>query len=147
MCALEEAPRTDESVGAVSGINVGATGGASSLIKSISAKAKDTKDKETAREEAIKAAALAEPAPPPTASTSAQPWNASKLSTNKSAASLTSTTMDVHTQTDRMLYDEEELMFEAVKDKGYVQLKTNFGDINLELYCQQVRGPDASDYV
>jgi peptidyl-prolyl cis-trans isomerase-like protein 2 len=142
MCALEEAPRTDESVGAVSGINVGATGGASSLIKSISAKAKDTKDKETAREEAIKAAALAEPA-----STSAQPWNASKLSTNKSAASLTSTTMDVHTQTDRMLYDEEELMFEAVKDKGYVQLKTNFGDINLELYCQQVRGPDASDYV
>jgi hypothetical protein len=38
-----------------------------------------------------------------------------------------------------MLYDEEELMFEGVKDKGYVQLKTNFGDINLELFCDRVR--------
>lgn len=54
-------------------------------------------------------------APPTTAGKSdSVPWNASKLSTNHLAASLTSTSAPIQTKTERALYDEEVLMFEAV---------------------------------
>lgn len=48
------------------------------------------------------------------AAAAAVPWNASKLSTGHLAASLTSTSAPIQTKTERALYDEEMLMFEAI---------------------------------
>ena len=130
--------------GSLSGINLGATGGAGAILKSMAAKGKEKEDK-------AKAASAAEPSPPiastskaPAASSSTaavEPWNASKSSTGHLAASLTSTAAPVFTKTERALYDMDELMFDAIKEKGYVKLKTNFGDMNLELFCDKVCRP------
>lgn len=69
-------------------------------------------------------------------------------------ASLTSTSVDIHTATDSALYDEEELMYDAIvnppkgkKDKdvgkrrAYVRVVTSLGggSLNLELFCEKVR--------
>ena len=67
------------------------------------------------------------------------PYNAAHYSTGRAAASLTSTSFNVATKSDRALIDEEEYMYDQIKDKGYVRLVTNFGKLNLELHCDRVR--------
>ncbi|KAI0080283.1 cyclophilin-like protein [Panus rudis PR-1116 ss-1] len=81
-----------------------------------------------------------------------QPWNASPYSTGMPGASLTSTSVDPTTASSKLLWDEEELMFEDFanppkgkgkeKDVGrrraYVRLVTSLGgSLNLELYCEK----------
>ncbi|KAL9715932.1 cyclophilin peptidyl-prolyl cis-trans isomerase Cyp8 [Leucoagaricus gongylophorus] len=83
-----------------------------------------------------------------------EPWNISPYSSGLPGAALTSTSVDPHTQSAKLLWDEEELMFEdflnpAGKKKGkdkdvgkrraYVRVVTSVGggSLNLELYCEK----------
>ena len=68
---------------------------------------------------------------------------------------MTSTSVDPQTESSRLVWDEEELMYEAIsnppkgkgkekdvgKRRAYVQLVTTLGggSLNLELYCEKVR--------
>ncbi|TFK30765.1 peptidylprolyl isomerase-like protein 2 [Coprinopsis marcescibilis] len=83
------------------------------------------------------------------------PWNISPYSTGLPGASLTSTSVDptAHLGQSKLLWDEEELMFESfstpVKGKGkekdvgkrraYVRVVTSLGgaSLNLELFCEK----------
>ncbi|THH33507.1 hypothetical protein EUX98_g643 [Antrodiella citrinella] len=82
----------------------------------------------------------------------AVPWNVSPYSTGLPGASLTSTSVDPHTQTSQLVWDEEEIMFDDFanppkgkgkeKDVGrrraYVRVVTSLGgSLNLELYCEK----------
>ncbi|KAG6851209.1 hypothetical protein H0H93_015219 [Arthromyces matolae] len=83
----------------------------------------------------------------------AVPWNISPYSSGLPGASLTSTSVDPSTASSRLLWDEEELMFEdisnPVKSKGkekdvgkrraYVRLVTSLGggSLNIELFCEK----------
>ena len=79
--------------------------------------------------------------------------NVSPYSSGLPGASLTSTSVDPTTQTSRLVWDEEELMFEAIsnppkgkgkekdvgKRRAYVRVITSLGgSLNLELYCEKV---------
>ncbi|KIM34155.1 hypothetical protein M408DRAFT_91365 [Serendipita vermifera MAFF 305830] len=86
-----------------------------------------------------------------TKSKEAVPYNASPFSSGLSGASLTSTSVEPHTASTPALFDEEELMFDAIqnplkprkeKDLGkvraYVRVNTSLGgSLNLELYCEK----------
>ncbi|SCV70221.1 BQ2448_1615 [Microbotryum intermedium] len=66
------------------------------------------------------------------------PYNTSVTSAGRAAASLTSTAAPVHTAIENALWNEEDLMFEAIKKSGskaYARLITNFGNLNLELFA------------
>ncbi|GJJ08795.1 hypothetical protein Clacol_003014 [Clathrus columnatus] len=81
------------------------------------------------------------------------PWNASPYSTGLPGASLTSTSVDPHTASSTALWDEEELMFDAIanppkgkgkekdvgKRRAYVRVITTLGggSLNIELYCEK----------
>ncbi|KAG8834163.1 Peptidyl-prolyl cis-trans isomerase cyp8 [Serendipita sp. 399] len=81
------------------------------------------------------------------------PYNVSPYSSGLPGASLTSTSLDPHTATTPAMFDEEELMFDAIqnplkakKDKdlgkrrAYVRVVTSLGgSLNLELYCEKAR--------
>jgi peptidyl-prolyl cis-trans isomerase-like protein 2 len=80
--------------------------------------------------------------------------NVSVYSSGNTGASLTSTSVDIQTMSSKLLWDEEEIMFEAIsnppKNKGkekdvgkrraYVRVVTSLGgaSLNLELYCEKV---------
>lgn len=66
---------------------------------------------------------------------------------------MTSTSVDPQTETSRLVWDEEELMFEAIsnppkgkgkekdvgKRRAYVRIVTSLGgSLNVELYCEKV---------
>ena len=53
-------------------------------------------------------------------------------------ASLTSTAYDRVTQGDAAILDEEIVKYRMIKKKGYARLTTNYGPLNLELYCDVV---------
>ncbi|KZP16855.1 cyclophilin-like protein [Athelia psychrophila] len=81
------------------------------------------------------------------------PWNVSPYSTGLSGASLTSTSVDPHISTSKLVWDEEELMFEDIanplkgkgkekdigKRRAYVRMVTSLGggSLNLELFCEK----------
>lgn len=80
--------------------------------------------------------------------------NVSPYSSGLPGASLTSTSVDPTTESHRLVWDEEELMFEAIsnppkgkgkekdvgKRRAYVRVVTSLGgSLNLELYCEKVR--------
>ncbi|KAI0304773.1 cyclophilin-like protein [Russula brevipes] len=82
----------------------------------------------------------------------AVPWNISPYSSGAPGASLTSTSVDPQVATSRLVWDEEEIMFESiqnpVKGKGkekdvgkrraYVRVVTSLGGgLNLELFCEK----------
>ncbi|XP_074597050.1 RING-type E3 ubiquitin-protein ligase PPIL2 [Brevipalpus obovatus] len=62
-------------------------------------------------------------------------FNAAIYSTGAAAASLTSTIMDPTTHVEAAVLDDQEIIYSRVKSKSYVELLTNFGPLNLELYC------------
>lgn len=64
------------------------------------------------------------------------PYNAAVYNTGKAAASFTSTALDVVTEAERALINEEDYMLvvKRIKIKGYASIQTNFGNINVELY-------------
>ena len=65
-------------------------------------------------------------------------YNQSIYSQGKVAASLTSTHMNPITINEAALIDDNEYMYSKIKAKGYVTLKTNLGDLNFEIFCDQV---------
>ncbi|EAU92666.2 peptidylprolyl isomerase (cyclophilin)-like protein 2 [Coprinopsis cinerea okayama7 len=83
------------------------------------------------------------------------PWNISPYSSGLPGASLTSTSVDptAHQGSSKLLWDEEELMFEDIskppkgkgkekdigKRRAYVRVVTSLGgaSLNLELYCEK----------
>ncbi|XP_063719588.1 RING-type E3 ubiquitin-protein ligase PPIL2-like isoform X2 [Symsagittifera roscoffensis] len=64
--------------------------------------------------------------------------NSAHYSTGRVAASLTSTAFDVSTKQQSEILDEYTVKYKYVKKKGYARLVTNYGDLNLELFCQDV---------
>ncbi|KAI0274740.1 cyclophilin-like protein [Gloeopeniophorella convolvens] len=82
----------------------------------------------------------------------ATPWNISPYSSGAPGASLTSTSVDPQTATARLVWDEEEVMFESIQNPGkgkgkekdvgkrraYVRVVTSLGgSLNLELFCEK----------
>jgi len=65
------------------------------------------------------------------------PYNASVFSKGKTAASFTSTSLTPATKTEVEIIDEEDFMFSHIKEKGYIKISTNLGDLNVELYCDR----------
>lgn len=62
-------------------------------------------------------------------------FNAAHYSTGRVAASFTSTAMVPVYEQEAAIVDEDLIRYERVKKKGYVRLVTNFGNLNLELFC------------
>lgn len=123
--------------GTLSGINLEVSG-VKNVLKSIAEKGKQTSTPSPLL-------ALSKPKDAPllssdAASTSATPYNASAVSTNRTAASFTSTGITPQTTIEHALWNEEDLMYESVVakgDKAFVRLVTNFGNLNLELFCDR----------
>lgn len=63
------------------------------------------------------------------------PKYSAHYSTGRAAASLTSTAMAPVTKNEAAGLDRNEVMYRSIKSKGYCQLRTNMGDLNLELFC------------
>lgn len=68
----------------------------------------------------------------------ADKFNAAHYSTGAVAASFTSTAMIPVLLSEAAIIDEDLVKYDRVKKKGYVRLATNFGPLNLELYCDTV---------
>ncbi|XP_039292291.1 RING-type E3 ubiquitin-protein ligase PPIL2 [Nilaparvata lugens] len=68
----------------------------------------------------------------------ADKFNAAHYSTGAVAAGFTSTVMTPETKHEAAIIDEDLVCYERVKKKGYVRLVTNFGPLNLELYCDVI---------
>ena len=69
--------------------------------------------------------------------TAKKPYNAAHFSTGVAAASLTSTAFTPQPKNESATIDEEVYMFSKIKEKGYVTIKTNLGEINIELFCDE----------
>ncbi|GAA5849200.1 hypothetical protein JCM8547_006476 [Rhodosporidiobolus lusitaniae] len=135
--------------GGLSGINVEA-GGLGRVMKAIGAgggkkekegkkeeEGKEGKEKEVGRKEKSTSA----PAPKTSSSTSKPvPYNTATVSTNLAAASLTSTSAPIFTKSENALWHEEDLMYEAVREKGekaYARMVTNLGELSFELFADR----------
>ncbi|XP_054153558.1 RING-type E3 ubiquitin-protein ligase PPIL2-like [Oppia nitens] len=65
-------------------------------------------------------------------------FNSAHYSTGAVAASFTSTAMDpVWSKLEPAILTDDAILYPKIKKKGYVRFVTNFGDLNLELYCDQ----------
>ncbi|XP_060843545.1 RING-type E3 ubiquitin-protein ligase PPIL2 [Rhopalosiphum padi] len=64
--------------------------------------------------------------------------NTAHYSTGRVAASFTSTAMVPVLEHESAIIEENEIRFERIKKKGYVRLTTNYGPLNLELFCKEV---------
>lgn len=132
---------TDEELAAIrkdplSGMNVSAIGGTIGAVLKQMAQDKATSKPATEPKELVKK--LVEESPVPSSSAKAPtPYNASVASTGRSAASFTSTSLTPVTKTEVEMIDEEDFMFQNIKDKGYLKISTNLGDLNMELYCDR----------
>lgn len=73
-----------------------------------------------------------------TSKVAADKFNSAHYSTGRVAASFTSTAMVPVTEHENALIDEDILRYERVNKKGYVRLATNYGQLNIELYCDMV---------
>ncbi|CEQ41244.1 SPOSA6832_02951, partial [Sporobolomyces salmonicolor] len=136
--------QTDE--GSLSGINVEASG-IGRVLKSISDKEKKDKDakspsipKPTSTSASTSASSHPVPSLVKPAASAPVPYNTATVSTNRAAASFTSTAQGIHTKSENALWDEEDLMYEQVRErgeKGYARLVTNYGALNVELFADR----------
>ncbi|GAA6036688.1 hypothetical protein JCM8097_003428 [Rhodosporidiobolus ruineniae] len=151
---VRRALKVETEDGGLSGINVEA-GGLGRVMKAIGAKV--GKEKKAEGEEGVdEAKQVVKPKPAaPKASTSSSnptpalvrsaaaaptPYNTATVSTNRAAASLTSTSAGPYTKMENALWDEEDLMYEQVRErneKAYVRIRTNLGELNFELYADR----------
>ncbi|KAE8188736.1 hypothetical protein A4X06_0g7276 [Tilletia controversa] len=152
----------DRGVERVQEVNLGATGSsAAKLLETIRAKTQAANPKESpsapstdlpSSSSSSTAATASASAATESSSSATQAYNVSHVSTNRVAASFTSSGLTPTTQTERRMFDEEEYMFDQVakgvgfgaegqKAKGgvkaYVRLTTNFGPLNLELHVDK----------
>lgn len=65
-------------------------------------------------------------------------FNAAYYSTGRVAAGLTSTVIAPTWINEADVLEDDEVRYERVKKKGYVRLNTNFGPLNIELFCNDV---------
>ncbi|VDK28892.1 unnamed protein product [Gongylonema pulchrum] len=63
--------------------------------------------------------------------------NAAHYSQGRVAAGLTSTTMEPITKQKAAVLDADTVKYSRVKKNGYVRLVTNYGSLNIELYCKE----------
>jgi peptidyl-prolyl cis-trans isomerase-like 2 len=64
-------------------------------------------------------------------------YNAAHFSNGLTAYSLTSMSFTPATKTIASTISDEEYVLNNVTEKGYIQIKTNFGEMNFELYCKE----------
>ncbi|KAG8181108.1 hypothetical protein JTE90_003157 [Oedothorax gibbosus] len=65
----------------------------------------------------------------------ADKFNAAHYSTGAVSASSTSTAVDPSTSHEAAILDDDIVRYAKVKKKGYVQILTNLGPLNMELHC------------
>ncbi|CAG0918790.1 unnamed protein product [Notodromas monacha] len=65
-------------------------------------------------------------------------FNAAHYSTGTVAAGLTSTYMAPETRSTAAILEDDVVRYARIKKKGYVRLVTNYGQLNLEVFCDQV---------
>ncbi|XP_067119523.1 RING-type E3 ubiquitin-protein ligase PPIL2 [Centruroides vittatus] len=70
--------------------------------------------------------------------TKANKYNAAHYSTGAVAASFTSTAMEPVTELEAAVLDVDVVRYSRIKKKGYLQLQTNFGPLNIQLHCDMV---------
>ncbi|VDN03774.1 unnamed protein product, partial [Thelazia callipaeda] len=63
--------------------------------------------------------------------------NSAHYSQGRVAAGLTSTTMEPLTEHKAAILDEDTVKYARVTKNGYIRIITNYGELNLELYCKQ----------
>lgn len=73
-----------------------------------------------------------------TSKSTADKFNAAHYSTGAVAASSTSTAIDVSTEHEAAILDDDTVRYSRIKKKGYVQIVTNLGMLNIELYCDKI---------
>ncbi|KAF9164138.1 Peptidyl-prolyl cis-trans isomerase cyp8 [Actinomortierella ambigua] len=117
--------------------NINALGSTSKVLSQLSAKEADKKKAEDKVSTSKSTTATTDKAMTAMASKSAHPYNAASYTTGRAAASLTSTAVSISTKDERALLTHEEYMFPLIKAKGYGSIVTNFGKINVELFCDQ----------
>src|SRR5690348_7699204 len=66
-----------------------------------------------------------------------QAYNAAHYSTGAAASSFTSTSLTPVVRNERALVDEDEFMYKDITKKGYAQIVTNLGKLNVELHCDR----------
>lgn len=123
-CLAEERARKQP----VNNINVQGLGSTSKVL------AKLNPSSATALEKSDKATTTSSSTTPKKPNT---PYNAAHFSTGRAAASFTSTSMTPVTVNESALIDEDFFMYKRIRKNGYARLITNFGNINLELYCEK----------
>lgn len=63
--------------------------------------------------------------------------NSATYSDGTVSSSVTSTVMPIANVQKAALLSDEQIIYPRIKKKGYIQLITNFGPLNLELYCDR----------
>ncbi|KAI0307917.1 cyclophilin-like protein [Multifurca ochricompacta] len=111
-----------------------------------------TKSQTTQKDKVVAPGKPAVVGPVSVAQKEAVPWNISPYSSGAPGASLTSTSVDPLTASSRLIWDEEEMMFESIqnpmkgkgkekdvgKRRAYVRVVTSLGgSLNLELFCEK----------
>ncbi|KAG0239222.1 Peptidyl-prolyl cis-trans isomerase cyp8 [Actinomortierella wolfii] len=118
--------------------NINALGSTSKVLSQLTAKEKADADKKKKEESASKSTATTtDKAMAAMTNKASLPYNAASYTTGRAAASLTSTAVTISTKDERALLSHEEYMFPLIKAKGYGSIVTNFGKINVELFCDQ----------
>jgi peptidyl-prolyl cis-trans isomerase-like protein 2 len=114
--------------------SVNAVGTTSRALKELEAK---TKERE--KEDAAKMAKFTAEVTPSFVTKDQLASNAATFSNNRMAAGFTSTSFsNPQTKNERYLLDEEQQMFGNIKAKGYAAIRTNYGQLNLELHSDLV---------
>ncbi|KAG0147455.1 hypothetical protein CROQUDRAFT_76495 [Cronartium quercuum f. sp. fusiforme G11] len=120
------------------GLNVAAMGGTiGTVLKQLAQDKAASKPASKPASEIVKKLVEESPVLSSSSSSTPAPYNASVASKGQTAASFTSTSLTPVTKTEIELIDEEDFMFQNIKDKGYLKISTNLGDLNLEMYCDR----------
>ena len=138
--------QADKGIDSSEGINLGATGSAQKLLRKLKGGSDGASTVSTSTSTSLSPlpsrSTLATNASTPKDPSSAYTRNkATGTSTGMTAASFTSSHLTPRTAIERVLLDDEEVMFDHLKtrpgSKAYVRLSTNFGPLNLELHCDK----------
>lgn len=130
-------------------INLNAMGNAAKILKAKEAVAKARAERQNKPDSATSGSSGTVSSRPSTSKVSQNqskstaggkplPFNAALYTTGKAAASFTSTGLTPHTSADLALLTDEQYMLRRgrVKIKGYAQVVTNLGALNLELHTE-----------
>ncbi|KAG7532068.1 hypothetical protein FFLO_03876 [Filobasidium floriforme] len=133
---------TDRASDPLRGINVDAAGGAGKVLRMVAQKSKAAEDLAKATSsEANKTPEEGLVAIRPKAQ---KAYNASNFTNGQASASFTSTSLAPAAKNETAMFDEEEYMFdemskvtkekERIQYKGYATIRTNLGNLNVELH-------------